>query len=86
MATEAFVLIETQVGKNEEVLSSLRKLRGVISARFVTGPYDIIAVVEMEHISQVASLIGGRIHAIHGIRKTVTCIVMDDTSAFDDSL
>lgn len=86
MATEAFVLIETEVGKNAGILASLRRLKGVKSAHFVTGPYDIIASIEMEHMSQVAGMIGGRIHIIHGIKKTVTCLVMDDTSLSEDSL
>ena len=83
---EAFVLIETEPGKHEEILSRLRELKGVKAAHFVTGPYDIIAILEMLHTSQLTGLIGGQIHPIHGIKKTVTCLVMDDTSAFEDSL
>ena len=83
---EAFVLIETQPGKHDEILSHLRKIKGVKSAHFVTGPYDIIAILEMVHTSQLRGLIGGHIHPINGITKTVTCLVMDETSAFENSL
>ena len=82
----AFVLIETQLGKQDEILFHLRQLTGVKSAHFVTGPYDIIAILEMTHTSQLSGLIGGHIHTIHGIKKTVTCLVLDDPSAFEDSL
>ena len=83
---EAFVLIETQPGAHDEILSHLRELKGVKSAHFVTGPYDVIAILEMVHTSQLSGLIGGQIHPIHGIRKTVTCLVIDDPSVFEDSL
>ena len=46
MAAKAFILIETAVGRNKEVVALLSKLGGVRSVDMVTGPYDIIAVVE----------------------------------------
>ena len=45
MATKAYVLIETSVGKSRDVANELRSLRGVQAADNVTGPYDVIAVV-----------------------------------------
>ena len=46
MAAKAFILIETAVGRNKEVVALLSKLKGVRSVDMVTGPYDIIGVVE----------------------------------------
>jgi DNA-binding Lrp family transcriptional regulator len=46
VAAKAFVLIETEVGKTKEVVSALGKLKGVLSVDTVTGPYDIIAVLQ----------------------------------------
>ena len=80
MAAKAFILIETEVGKNKEVMTALRKLQGkqegVKSVDAVTGPYDIIAIVERETLNDVGDLVTGRIHPIAGISRTVTCLAI----------
>ena len=86
MTVKAFVLIEIEVGKKDEILTSLRQLKGVNVAHFVTGPYDIVAVLEVGDVTDIAGLIGVTIPSITGVTKTVTCIVMDDISAFEGSL
>ena len=48
MTAKAFVLIETVVGKNKEVVAALKQLKDLKSVDTVTGPYDIIAIVEGE--------------------------------------
>jgi len=74
MATKAYVLIETSVGKSRDVANELRSLRGVQSADNVTGPYDVIAVVEAADLTAVGALLASRIHALNGIVRTVTCL------------
>ena len=86
MALKAFVLMEIQVGKKDAILAELRDLKGVREAHFVTGPYDVIVVLEMEEVTDLASLIGVKIPSIASVTKTVTCIAMDDSSAFEYSL
>jgi DNA-binding Lrp family transcriptional regulator len=76
MEAKAFVLIETSVGKTKYVVTSLKKTEGVKSVDTVTGPYDIIAVVEAATLNDVGDIITGRIHSIDGISRTVTCLVV----------
>ena len=76
MAAKAFVLIETAVGKNKDVVAALRQLDGVKSVDTVTGPYDIIAIVERESLNDVGDLVTGKIHPIAGISRTVTCLAI----------
>jgi DNA-binding Lrp family transcriptional regulator len=76
MAAKAFVLIETAVGKNKDVVAALRQLDGVKSVDTVTGPYDIIAVIEKESLNDVGDLVTGKIHPIAGISRTVTCLAI----------
>jgi DNA-binding Lrp family transcriptional regulator len=76
VAAKAFVLIETAVGKNKEVTALLGKLKGVKSVDTVTGPYDIIAVVERENLNDIGDLITGKIHPVPGITRTVTCLAI----------
>jgi DNA-binding Lrp family transcriptional regulator len=76
MLAKAFVLIETSVGRNKEVANALKKLKGVKSVDVVTGPYDIIAIMESESLNDVGDLVTGQIHPIPGISRTVTCLAI----------
>jgi DNA-binding Lrp family transcriptional regulator len=71
-----YVLIETQVGKTEEVVKALSKLEDVVSADAVTGPYDVIAVVECETIQKLGECITSKVQTIRGISRTVSCIAV----------
>ena len=74
MATKAYILIETAVGKSRSVATSLKALNGVDVVDSVTGPYDIIAVVNAPDLNAVGDLVTGKIHTISGVGRTVTCL------------
>jgi len=76
MPLKAFLLIETTVGRTKEVVSTLRKLEGVKSVDPVTGPYDVIVVIEEESLTDVGDLVTSRIHPIPGISRIVTCMAL----------
>ena len=76
MAAKAFVLIETAPGKTKEVATALGKLQGLKTVDPVTGPYDIIAVIEAEGLNDIGELVTGEIHPIGGISRTVTCLAI----------
>ena len=74
MPTRAFILIETQVGKSQEVAAALRRMEGVKSADVITGTYDVISLIDAADMSAVADLVTGRVQAIHGVMRTITCV------------
>ena len=76
MAAKAFVLIETVVGRTKEVVTSIKQLQGVKSVDTVTGPYDVIAIVEAKNLNEIGDLVTGKIHPIAGISRTVTCLAI----------
>ena len=76
MAVKAFVLIETAVGKTKDVVAKIRELEAVRSVDPVTGPYDIIAVIEAKSLNEIGDLVTGTIHPVPGISRTVTCVVI----------
>ena len=79
MATKAYILIETAVGKSRGVANELRSLSGVETVDPVTGPYDIIAVVSAPDLNAVGDLVTSQIHTIGGIVRTVTCLSVGAT-------
>jgi len=76
VAAKAFVLIETTVGRTKEVVAKLSQLKGVKSVDTVTGPYDIIAIIEVDSLNEIGELVTGKIHPIGGISRTVTCLAI----------
>jgi DNA-binding Lrp family transcriptional regulator len=76
MTARAYILIETAVGKTKEVVTKIKQLEGVKSVDPVTGPYDIITIVEAENLNDVGDLVTGKIHPIAGISRTVTCLAI----------
>ena len=76
MATKAYVLIETAIGKTQTVVERLRKMPGVIAADAVTGPYDVIIVVETKDPNEVGKLVMNSIHGLEGVNHTLTCLTI----------
>jgi len=73
---KAYVLIETAVGRAKEVAAMIEKLEGVTAVDPVTGPYDIITIVERDSLNEIGNLVTGSIHPIAGISRTVTCLAI----------
>lgn len=76
MAVKAFVLIEVTMGKTKEVVNTLQKVEGVKSVEAVTGPYDVIAVVEKPDVNAIGDLVTTSVHSVSGIARTVTCLTL----------
>ena len=77
MATKAYILIETTVGKSADVTEVLTDLPDVVNVDAVTGPYDIIAIVSSNDLNSVGELVTNDIHTIPGIVRTVTCLSLN---------
>jgi len=73
---KAFVLIETTVGKTKSVVTAISKLESVKSVDGVTGPYDIIAIIEAKTLEDIGETVINNIHPIDGISRTVTCLAI----------
>ena len=74
MATRAYILIETVVGRTTEVAEALSNMGEMKRVDAVTGPYDIVAVVEAKDLPALGDLISDELHQIPGIAKTVSCL------------
>jgi DNA-binding Lrp family transcriptional regulator len=58
------------------VVSNIKQLKGIKSADLVTGPYDVVAVIEADSITEIGDIITAKLHAIDGVSRTVTCLVV----------
>lgn len=73
---EAYVLIQTEVGKAAQVAMEVDAIDGVKSAQAVTGPYDAVVHAEADDVDALGKLVVAKIQAIEGITRTLTCPVV----------
>ena len=73
---QAYILVQTEVGKAAAVAAEIAGITGVISAEDVTGPYDVIVRAEAEDVDRLGQLVVARVHGVGGITRTLTCPVV----------
>lgn len=73
---QAYILVQTEVGKAAEVALRIRAISGVTLAEDVTGPYDVIVRAESENVDDLGRLVVAQIQAVPGITRTLTCPIV----------
>jgi len=76
MAT-AFVLVNADVGKENDVLKELKNVPSVKEAYFVYGVYDIVAKIETNDVRELKEVVLTKIRRLHYVRSTLTMIVRE---------
>ena len=76
MATsiKAYLLIETRAGMGNAVLDGLKSLEQTVQVDRVTGPYDIICVIETGSLDDLGEIVRERVHSMDGVTRTMSCI------------
>jgi len=74
VAIKAYVLIQTLPGKVQAVLRFIRRMPQVRLADSVTGPYDIVVVLEVREVRDLASVVAGTIGGLRGVTHTTTLL------------
>ncbi|MGL4177967.1 MAG: Lrp/AsnC family transcriptional regulator [Phycicoccus sp.] len=73
---QAYILIQTDVGRAASVAQTIAGIEGVALAEDVTGPYDVIARVESDSVDELGKLVIAKIQDVEGITRTLTCTVV----------
>jgi DNA-binding Lrp family transcriptional regulator len=71
-----FLLVETEVGRLDEVLKRIKAVPSVAEVEAVTGPFDLIVKVQSEHINVALDTVVHRIRRIPGIKSTETLVTV----------
>lgn len=73
----AYVLIQTDTGRAADVANAMRGLAGVISTEAVTGPYDVVVLIEATDVDALGQLVVSSVQPVEGIVRTLTCPVIN---------
>lgn len=76
MVVQAYILIQTDVGKAAEVAAEIARVKGVTLAEDVTGPYDVIVRAEASNVDELGKLVVSKVQGLEGITRTLTCPVV----------
>ncbi|MCJ7631250.1 Lrp/AsnC ligand binding domain-containing protein [Candidatus Bathyarchaeota archaeon] len=72
----AFILINTEMGSETEVLEALQKMVNVKEAFVVYGVYDLVARVEADTMDQLKDIVTWKIRRLERVRSTLTMMAV----------
>ena len=64
---QAYILIQTEVGKASTVAELIGKIPGVIQAEDVTGPYDVIVRAQADTVDDLGRMVVAKVQHVDGI-------------------
>jgi len=73
---QAYILVQTEVGKAAAVAAAIADISGVASAEDVTGPYDVIVRAEASDVDELGQMVVAQVQGVPGITRTLTCPVV----------
>lgn len=73
---QAYILIQTEVGKARDVARAISQIEGVARVDAVTGPYDVIVLSEARNVDELGKMIVSKVQLVSGITRTLTCSVV----------
>jgi DNA-binding Lrp family transcriptional regulator len=76
VVVQAYILVQTEVGKAAQVAREIADIKGVTIAEDVTGPYDVIVRAEARNMDDLGKLVVSRVQSVAGITRTLTCPVV----------
>ncbi len=75
---KAYVLVVANPGSTKTVYTALQKVPGVVECHEVMGPYDIVAEIEVENLSDVPPILSDHIRTIPGVESTTSLVTFPD--------
>ncbi len=73
----AFVLINTEIGSEQEVLDELKKIDAVKECYLVYGVYDIVAKVGADTMDKLKEIVTWNVRRLDKVLSTITMIVIE---------
>ncbi len=73
---QAYILIQTEVGKARDVAAAIADMPGVVRVDAVNGPYDVVVLTEAHSVDELGKMIVSKVQMVQGITRTLTCSVV----------
>lgn len=76
---KALILVNTEVGAEEEVLNIVKSIDGVKNVSLVYGIYDLFIEIEADDVNKLKDIITTKIRKIPKVKSTITMVVVSST-------
>jgi DNA-binding Lrp family transcriptional regulator len=76
VVVQAYILIQTEVGRAREVAAAIDGVNGIVRVDAVTGPYDVVVLAESTSVDELGKMIVSAVQMVPGITRTLTCSVV----------
>ena len=73
----AYILIEMVAGHSRDLVSSLSQTAPVREVSRVTGPFDVIAVIQGKDLNAISDVVSTEVHTLPGVVRTTTCVRLE---------
>ena len=77
---EAYILINCEIGSEEQVITALNTVDGIKEVHGTFGAYDILAKIESAQVEDLRETITWKIRKIDKIRSTLTLMGIEGQS------
>ena len=74
----AFCMINSEIGEEESVITTLKENLGVEESFVVYGVYDLVVKVSAPTMKELKEIVINSIRQISGVRSTLTMIVVEN--------
>ncbi len=74
---KAYILIEMAAGHSRGLVDAVASRPGFAAIDRVTGPYDVVAVLEAGDINEISDIIAKEVHTKPGVLRTTTCVSLE---------
>jgi DNA-binding Lrp family transcriptional regulator len=78
MAVKAYVLVVADPGQTRKVLEAIKAIPAVQECHEVMGPYDIVAELEVQSLTDVPPILSQQLRAIPGIESTTSLVTFPE--------
>jgi DNA-binding Lrp family transcriptional regulator len=79
----AFVLIDAEPARVAGLAEEVAAVEGVAEAYSVAGQADVVAVIRVRRLEDLAEVVTGRLHALAGVADTRTLVAFRSYSRKD---
>jgi DNA-binding Lrp family transcriptional regulator len=74
----AYILISCNPEDSDQIISTVMNISGLVEAKLVEGPYDIIVKIEADSSEKLKEIISIQLRRINKIKHTLTLTAMQD--------
>jgi DNA-binding Lrp family transcriptional regulator len=72
-----YILINAELGKEEDLIQELRKMENIKEAYVAYGVYDVIVKAEAENMENLKELVAFKIRRMKEVKNTLTMTVAE---------